>query len=291
MSELPPRAEVIDALLFAVLPSAVAAGGVYLLLALLLSRLTLHWRRWMPAASVLALAAAVAAGNQFRGPFPWWPDGRWWHWAGPAVFLTFAVEFVRHLVNPWSRLARFLPIIAAVPLSLAVVPPEQRADPTAFVPVMLAVALLWYWVGVAARVGGVGLATAGMAVAAFAGSAVLLHHKSIGFSDTLTVVGVALGTLFVVSAVTRSDPSAAAAVSAVPLVGMLALGRSLADSDIPRWVFVLAGGLPLVLVARCVPWAGRGRRPLLLFALTLVGAGVVVAATMHHEPLRFGDDW
>lgn len=285
VSELPPRAEVVDALLWVVLPAAGAAAGVYLLSALLARRLTARWQDVMSAAGVLALGAALAAGNQFRGVFPWLPDGRWWHWAGPAVGLVVLTGLLTATALPTAvgLLARFA---AALVWLVAVTPPGDRTW-LALVPAAAGLAVGWLYLGAAAAGDGWGV-TGAVALAALSGSAVLLHHRTLGFADLLTAVGVALATLAALARLNRANPSAAG-VGAVTLVGLLALGRALADSAIPPWVFVLAGGLPLLQGLRMVPAVGR--RPLALLGLTAAGAAVAVVAAMLYEPLRFGDDW
>ncbi len=291
MSDLPPRDEVIEALRYAVAPAAAAAVGVYGLLALVLWRLTPHWRRAMPAASVLALAAAVAAGNHYRTAFPWWPDGRWWHWVGPVVALAFVAELVARVPGVSGEVGHFARGLAAGVVGVVILPAEWRDErPWLVVVFGVLVAAEWALLAAVGRRGGGRLVTFGMSAVATAVSVVLLHQKTLGFSDVATLLGVGLFWVGVMGVVTRTDTSPAAAVTVVPLAALLVLGQALIDTPIPVWVFWVAGLLPLVLAVRLAPRVGR--RAGIVAVLLVLGlvAGMCVFVAMQAAPLRFGDD-
>lgn len=309
VSELPPLAEVTDALRYAVAPAAVAAAGVALLGLLfnwILAQITgFRWRDGMPAIAVLSLAAAVAASPlaavyyvegdyQFRLPIPWVPDGRWWHWGWWAIGLALAVELLAQLPVT-SHFAQLLRGLASGIIAAYVIPPEWREESKWSIPATAAVfAALWtLLIAVGRRIPGGGLA-AGMSFVAFGAAAVLLHHKSLGFADVCIFISIGLAVIALLATVTRSDASPAAAVAVVPLLLLLLMGRGLVDTRVPQSSFLLVALAPLGYLIYLIPILDRlsYRRWGWVVALLIPVIPVIIAVglAMNAEPMTFGEE-
>ncbi len=284
MSELPPRAEVIDALRYAVAPAVGATLAVAGVAGVSLWKLTPYWRRSMPAASVLALAAALAAGNHFRAALPWEPGAAWWHLAGPAVGLALLAEL---LARVWPAVGQLLRGLVAGIAAAAFTPPEWQAEAQWTFPLLAAV-LAAEWgvlVAVGRRHGG-GTTCLAMAVAAGGAGAVLLHHNVLRFCDVATFVQVSLVALAGLAWLSRTDASAAAAVAVVPVVGVLMLGRFLSESAV-SWGSFLAVGLAPLALALLLAVPRRWWAAVLAVALVAGPVGWAVGTAMRDAPLKF----
>lgn len=284
MSELPPRAEVLDALRFAVAPAAGATLAVAGLAGAALWRLTPHWRRAAPAVGVLALAAGLAAGNHFRASLPWTPDAAWWHLAGPAIGLALLAELVARVWDGGGHLLRGL---AAGVAAAFLTPPDWQAEARWTFPLLAAV-LAAEWgllVAVGRRHGG---GTTALALAVVAGGAVFVqvHHHDLRFTDVSTFLQTALLTLAGLAWLTRTDASAAAAAAVVPLVGALTLSRFLGDSSV-RWGCFAAVGLAPLALAPLLAVPRRWWAAVLAVGLVTAPVGWAAATAMRDAPLKF----
>ena len=309
LSELPPRAEVLDVLQAAVAPTAgavVVVFGLLTTLAWLLSKqVRFDWRKATPSIAVLALVAGLVAGNHFRGGFDHdyekWT--KWWHWAWPAIGFALGVEFLASL--PGRPAAGYLLRgTAAGVVAWAVTPPAWQMTPADkwIVPaVAFALAIQW---AIVARVGQQspgGSTCAAMACAALGAVAILMHHR---WNPTGTIVTTALFSALVTLAVlawaTRSDAGSGAAATTAPIATMLLLGRSLLDSNVPRSSFLLVGLAPLVLGVFLLPSlnrfsAYRAATPVKVL-LVLIPVAAAIYLAMDAEPLMFeteseADEW
>ena len=284
MSELPPRAEVIDALRYAVAPAVGATLAVAGLAGVVLWKLTPHWRRAMPAVGVLALAAGLAAGNHFRDSLPWTPDAAWWHLAGPAIALALLAELFARVWDGGGHLLRGL---AAGIAAAFFTPPDWQAEARWTFPLLAAV-LAAEWgllVAVGRRHGG---GTTALAIGVVAGGAVFVqvHHHDLRFTDVSTFLQAGLFALAGLAWLTRNDASAAAAAAVVPLVGALVLSRFLGDSAVRWGCFAAVGLAPLALV----PLLAVPRRwwvAVLAVVLVAVPVGWAVSTAMRDAPLKF----
>lgn len=293
MPELPPQAEVLDALKFAVLPAVVAALLAFNELRATLGRAGVSDRRSVPLAASAALLAALLAGNLFRGAVPFVPDGRWWHWIGPAVAVAMAAEVGLRAVVAGPVVSTLVRAGAAGLVGWAATPAEWREGALWAAPAVGA-GVLAVWAAVAA--GGrhrPGLAAAAVTVVAGGVSAVLLHNKTLGFADVATILFAGLAVLAFKALVTGDDTSAAAAAAVVPLTAYLVAGRHLSTDPVPGHTFVLAALAPLPVGLLAVPgvrhlrWLAVAVGLLLPVALASVAAGLAMAAA----PLEFGEGW
>jgi hypothetical protein len=264
MSNLPPTSEVLDAVKYAVAPAVGAAslvfGGISLLGWLVARRFRFNWRVLAPLAAVLALAAALAAGNYSRAPFPWLPDGKWWHWAWWAFGLALVVELIARLPGISVAAGCLLRGTAAGVIAGFVVPPTLQQDAPWWVPAFaFPVAAQWAIVDAAGRRSPGGAVSAAVAVACWGAAVVLLHAATLGFLDTATFLFAGLAAIAVIAWATGTDGSSAAAVATVPLVVLLWFGKVLRDSQVPNSSFLLVAFAPLLLGVFLLPQLGRSR--------------------------------
>lgn len=288
MSELPPRAEVLDALRFAVAPAAGATLAVAGLAGVALWRLTPHWRRAMPAVSALALAAGLAAGNHFRGSLPWSPDAAWWHWAGPAIVLALLAELPANVRGVSGEVGHLLRGLAAGVAAAAVTPPDWQAEARWTFP-LLATVLAAEWgvlVAVGRRHGG-GTTALTMGLVAAGAAAVLAHHHDLRFTDLAVFTHAGLVTLAGFAWLTRTDASPAAAAAAVPVVGVLMMSRFLGDESGVRWGCFAAVGLAPLALAPLLAVPRRLWAAVLAVLLVAAPVGWAVATAMRDAPLKF----
>ncbi len=288
MSELPPRAEVIDAIRYAVAPVVGATVTVITLVSVTLWRLTPHWRRAIPAITVLALACGLAAGNYFRGSLPWSPDVAWWHWAGPAILLACTAELLASVWGVSDAGGHLIRGLTAGIAAAAVTPPDWQAETRWTFP-LIATVLACEWgvlVGVGRRHGS-GTTALAMSLVAAATAVVLAHHHDLRFTDVAVFTHVGLGALALFAWLSRTDASPAAAVAPVPVVGVLVMSRFLGDESGVRWgCFAAVGLAPLALAPLLV--APR-RRWSAILAVLLIAAptGWAIVTTMRDAPLKF----
>lgn len=331
MSEFPPPEIVREKLLFAVLPAAVATAAVFavgLLLAWgLVGRvLRQDWRKAAPNLAVLALAAGLAASPligswnqervaaakqagdderatelarsfQFELPFPWVPDGKWWHWGWYAIGLALAVEFVARLPGVRVGVGHLLRGTAAGVIAAAVVPPDwQKPETRWWLPLAAAgIAVPWAVIDAVGRRNPGGSVSAAMAVVCVGAATVLIHDAAAGFTDVSTFLLTGLAVLSVTAWVTRTDVGAAAAVTVVPVTAMLLMNRDLAsDSKVPTAAYWLVALAPLMLAAFLLPPATRfGQRywatPVKVLAVSLPVA-LAIYRCVTEAPLSFTEE-
>jgi hypothetical protein len=296
MSELPPAKEVIDALKFAVAPSATATAGTAVALGGLLRLVRKDWAKFAPLISVVALAAGLATGNASREVFPWTPDEKPWHWALWAFGLAFAVEAVANLPKLRVAVGFLLRGTAAGVVAAFVVPPSAQAAERWWIPaVAFATAGQWALVAEVGRRNPGGWVAAAMAVASGGAAAVLIHAESAGFTDIATVLLTGLAVLAGLAWLTGTDAGPAAAVAVVPVASLLVLGRLLRDSDVTGRTFVIAAFAPAMLGVTLLPGVSRlnGKADGGLLKVAVVAGSVlwVVYRVMQEAPLKFGEQW
>ncbi|HEX6984178.1 MAG TPA: hypothetical protein VF170_02320 [Planctomycetaceae bacterium] len=305
---MPPLSEVLDALTYAVLPAAAAAGVVFAAVAKLAPC------RFAVAAGALALAAGFLAGNHFRGavefrldperrltpaelgvalrdtfvppteedaPLP--PPARYW------LPWTAALALVGGLVARALRPAAAWPVrvaLAGLAAALAV-SPDLRGTAPWLLPLLAAV-ILGEWavlerVGQGAADGRLRLVPpAAMSLAFFGASVVLLHAHSARFADTATILLASLAAVAVAAWLLRADPSAAAPGAAVALPGLILAGHQDTSSAVPAASFALTAVAPLALGLLLLPAARTRPRTAIIgtaaLLVSLLAAGVVLAA-------------
>jgi hypothetical protein len=304
MSELPPAAEVIDAVKFAVAPAAAAAlavAGVGGLIAWGAARmLGKDWRAVAPVVAVLALAAAVVAGNASRDVFPTAippaPGGKPWHWAWAAFALAAVVELVARTPGVAVGVGHLLRGAASGVIAGFVVPPSVQADARWVVPAVgFAAAVQWAVVDAVGRRHPGGAVALAVSVACGGAAGVLIHAEQAGFTDAATFLHAGLGVLAVLAWLTRADAGAAAAVATVPLVVLLLLGRHLRDSEVSNLSFALVGFAPLLMGLFLLPkvdrWNGTVPGSVLKVGVVAVPVAVAVYRATVDAPLVFGEKW
>ena len=138
--------------------------------------------------------------------------------------------------------------------------------------------------------------TTAFAASIHAGAAgvVLLHAKSLGFSDLATGLAIGLFVLAILAWLTKSDAGGAATAAVAPVLCLLLLNREVAESDVPVWCHRLLAAIPLVSGLTMLPPLRRangtrrgGISILLLTALPALVA-VILAATM--APMTFDEE-
>ncbi len=245
--------------------------------------------------SVLALFAAVVAVNHFRDtPFPWQPDGKWWHFGGGAGAACFAVEFVALAVGnrPFGFLLRGL---TAGVIAHFIVDARWQAEARWWVPLVG----LWFGVSwaivaeIAHRQPG-GATAFAASIFAGAGGVVLLHAKSLGFSDLATGLALGLFALAILAWLTKSDAGGAATAAVVPVLTLLLFNREVAESDVPVWCHRLLALTPLISGLTLLPplcrFQGPRRSGITLIFLTALPSlvAVILAATL--APMTFDEE-
>lgn len=303
MSELPPTEEILEVLRHAVLPAAVTAlviaavlGGLVYLCSRFAS---LDWRRPAPAVAVFALASAVWAGNLSREVFPTAlppvPDAKPWHWAWVAFQLAFAVELVARLPGVGVGAANLLRGAAAGVAASYVIPPGVQAEARWWLPAFaFAAAVQWGAVDAVARRLPGGWVAAGVALACGGAGAVLIHAESAGFMDVTVFLAAGLAVLALLAWVTASDAGSAAAVSTLPMLALLALGRHLRDSNVSPITFLIAGFAPLSMALFLLPGLRRlanWRLGGAMLALAVAGpSGYAIFRAMSEAPMTFAEE-
>ena len=197
MNRIPPTAEIIDAAKFLLAPAAVSVVAVFVVFGLLAmvvaKKCDFDWRRAMPAVFVLAIAASLLTVNHFRdNPFPWVPEGKWWHFGGASIAACFLVELFCQMI-PSRSVAFLLRGLTAGIIAHFIVPAAWQVEARWWVPfVALWLAVSWAIVAeIAKRQSGGALAFAGSIFAGGAG-VVLLHARSLGLSDLAIALAIGL---------------------------------------------------------------------------------------------------
>jgi hypothetical protein len=319
---MPPIAEVLDALRTVIAPAALTAGTLFALVVTL--------GRWLaprpsvefgfspapvrpawspePLAAALALTAGMAVANHFRGSFPMPPDGKWWHWAWPALGVVGLVEVIAGLPGARVAAANLLRGAAAGMLATQVLPASALAETRWLLPAAgFGLAIQWGIVDAVARTRAG--ASVGIAMLAVTGGTalVLLHDRSLGRADAAVMAGAALLAIVVVGAALRARASSAAALAAVIMPALLLLARSMAyQPEVPLSAYVAVGLAPLALLPALLrSWFTRptadsdhGRSGTLWgaainIALVAIPVGIGAQLAMRAVPNPFpgGDEW
>jgi hypothetical protein len=332
ISELPPQTEILDALWFAVLPAAGAAFVVFglgvLVTWLIGGRMrNWDWDRAVPSVAVLALAAGVAlspllyAGMRekvdtaklvgdtetatrltdtyhFRLPFPWVPDGKWWHWGWYAIGLALAVEFLARWPGVRVGIGHLLRGAAAGVIASAVVPPDwQAAETRWWVPLAaFGMAIQWAIVDAVGRRNPGGGIAAAMAVVSLGAATVFIHDAAAGFTDLATFLFAALTVLTLMAWITGTDVGAAAAATVIPLLSLLLMNYDLrSEPKVPKACYWLVGLAPFVLTLFLFPPIARFSRWRLVTPFKIlwvaIPVGIAVYRCLTEAPLKFGENW
>lgn len=292
-NRLPPLEEVLSTAKLVLLPSASVAIGVMMvaaIIAVIAARFRpFDWRRGFRFASPIALFAAIAAVNHFRDqPLPWWPDGKWWH---EATFV-FAAAFFIDLLSPLTDRIRITPWLIGLVGGLAasiVISPNLRADMVAMLPLAgTAIAINgWLMHGLATRHESSAI---GFALAAWSGavSMVLLHAKSLGLADLALGASFAAGIVTAIAIATKSTVRFWSIV--MPLTGLLFMNRQLVDSEVPRWLLVATGSIPLIVAVALVRPSSRAAG--IAAGLVAIASIAVVVAAAAVAPMTFApQEW
>lgn len=333
MSELPPREEVIDALLFAVAPAAAAVAVAFglgaMIVWLIAGRMrNSDWRVMGSAVAVFALATGVAASPllyswvqdqaatakaagdtekatqlidtyKFRAPFPWVPDGKWWHWGWYAVGLALAVELVARIPGVGVGIGHLLRGAAAGVIAAAVVPPDwQKPDTRWWLPLAgFGTAVVWAVVVAVGRRNPGGSVTAAVSVYCLGAATVFIHDAAAGFTDVATFLFAGLAVLTLLGWLSDTDVSGAAAAAVAPVTALLLMNADLRTSDppVPYVCYWLVGLAPLTLVVFLIPgikdfgkWRLATPVKVLLVALPVAWA---VYRCVTEAPMTFGEKW
>ncbi|MFO0850109.1 MAG: hypothetical protein U0871_16365 [Gemmataceae bacterium] len=308
LPELPPRAEVLDALKYAVAPAAGAAAVVFGGAALVGGLARLRWRQAMPAVAAVAVLAGLVAGNLGRGALPWVPDAKWWQWGWWAILLGAAAEFAARCVGP--AVAHLIRAAAVGIVAAAVIPTDWQTelvwkpseDAVGFrwaVPLFVA-ATAGMW-GIVVEVGrrSPGSATLATVIVACGTTAVLLHQSWLSGADAATFLLASVTAVTVLGLLTRQDGSGAAGAAVLPVAVLLVIGRGLisdptAPNAVPKGCSLLVGLAPLGLGLFLLP--GLNRLPTRRFGAVLPVAAVLLAVAaavgwaMSVAPLKFGEE-
>jgi hypothetical protein len=295
----PPTAEVVDALKFAIAPSLGATVGTFAILSLaawgVARKFGYEWRKATPAIAVLALAAGLAAGNYFRAAFPWLPDGKFWHWAWPAIGLVCAVEFLARIPGVGVGVGHLFRGTAAGIIAAFLVPIAWQTEAKWWIPAVAGVlAVQWAIVDAVGRRGPGGSLAACLTLVAWGASVVLIHDKSLGRADIATMALAALGTLAVAAWVTRSDTGSAAAAASVIVPVLLLIGWAINyEPVVPRSAYRLVGLAPSALGLFLLPGLSRynDRRAgtVLKLLVVLIPVALGVYWTTEAVPDPFGE--
>lgn len=297
--DLPPKAEVLDALQYAIAPAAgatLSTYAVYLLLNRFSSRtLKLDLGLFAPLIGVVALLAGLAAANYYRLSLPWTPDQKWWHDLIYAIALAGVVEAVARFSGVPLSLGQLLRGTAAGLIAAALVSPSWQTDAHWWMPLAgLTLAIEWGAVGaLAIRTPGPSLLAA-LTIALGGASAILLHASSARFADVALFTFVGLAVLTILARLSGTDPSSAAAVAVVPLVTLLLVGRALADTKVPLASFLSVGLAPLGLFVFFIPGVDKiDKKPAagwLQIVLVLIPVAYGVYRAMTEAPLQFSKE-
>jgi hypothetical protein len=342
MSEMPPMDLVREKLLFGVLPTALAvalafAVGVLLAWWIVGRVLRNHWRVLAPTLAVLALAAglvaspllgswnrdriatAKASGDDdrakelartylFETPFPWVPDGKWWHWGWYAIGLALAVESVVRLPGVRVGVGHLFRGVAAGVIAAVLVLPRfllksDKPTPIVFEPealwhtVLTAVlmAVTWAVVDAVGRRNPGGSVASAMAIVCGGAAVVLIHDAAAGYTDVATFLLTGLAVLSLAAWVTGTDVGAAGAAAVVPVATLLLLNREPeSTSKVPVVAYWLVGLAPLTLAMFLFPpitrfGLSRWATPV-KWLLVAIPVGIAVYRCVTEAPLKFGEE-
>lgn len=331
MPELPPTELIQDKLLFTVLPAAVAALVAFLLTSLVVWLIFGRWRqttwvKYAPSVAVFALiagvvaspllgswhqnriAAAKAAGDtdraqelarsiQFELPFPWVPDGKWWHWGWYAIGLAIGVELLVRLPGVPVRVANLFRGVAAGVIASAVIHPGLLKPETRwwlpFVATLMAIT--WAVIDAVGRKNPGGAIAGAMAIVCGGAATVLIHDAAAGFTDVATFLFTGLAIITVCGWATSTDVNAAGAAAVVPVATLLLLHRGPeSESPVPQMCYWLVGLAPLGLALFLAPpiaffGTSRWATPV-KWLIVAVPVGIAVYRCVTEAPMKFGEE-
>jgi hypothetical protein len=287
-------------------PAAGAGLAVFALVIIVLGR------KAALAAGSLAMVAGVVVANYRYPLFPWWPEGKAWHWL-PVLFLLAQFDglFARvPSVPKWGgwRLRLVLGVLAALiivprsihadwPLYLDVFPYPFRARAWPIVAFTLAVALGWAGSEAVARQTPGGAVGLGLSLSMFGASLVILHARWASFAELITFPAAALLGISIVSLIRKSDVGGALPGVALLLPSMLlvAYDQMAGQHTIPWYAFLLAALPPLAIGVLAIPPLSRtqGIVRWLLFWLLCLGPTVaaVLLAARAETLAAGGEEW
>ena len=272
------------------------------------------------AASSIAMVAGFAVANYRSAAvnsgqplFPWWPEGKGWHWL-PLLFLLAQFDglFARvPSVPAWGGwrlrlVVGFLAALVIVPVSLHAkwplvydgmpYPFAARAWP--LIAFTLVVALGWAGSERVARDAPGGAVGIGLAFAMFGASLVILHAGWASFAEMITFPSAALLGISIVALIRKSDIGGALPGVVLLLPAMLLVTHDQMEGRhaIPWYAFLLAALPPLSIGLLAIPPLSRTQgivRWLIFWTLCLgpTIAAVIIAARA--ESLGGGgeDEW
>lgn len=276
----------------------------------------------VPAAAV-AMLAAVAVANYFRGVFPWWPDLQAdpdrplyprfvaWHWLPALLVLAQLDGILAHgsSIPKWAgwRLKLGLGVLAALvlvppglyqtwPLHYADWPFPFRAQVWPILTFALFVALGWAGSAAAARQSPGGVVGLGLAMAMFGASFVAVHAHTARFADALSIPAAALFVITIVAAFTKVEVTGAipAVALLLPAIMLVVTVENEGLHEIPWYAFLLAALPPLTVGLLAIPplskLAGVGRG-ILFWVLCLGPTVAAVILAVRAETLPGPDPW
>ena len=269
MSSIPPVSEVIDALLYAVVPAfgvtALAAGLIPIIFG----------RRAGFIAAAIAFVIGVAAANFFRGCFvlrfeadsptsvsdlirglwsvttgqlvlisgtvsePIYPPRSGRYWIPWAALIATSAGLITRLSTIPTGIAYLVRIVVTAIVTKVIIPADL-AVASPWLPWMVAMSILIYWIVTERRTAipnEVPSAAAGLA--SLGAAAVLLHAHSARLTDCATLIAFASFGVALVACWKRIDAAGIAPAMAVSLPGILVSGYHETFSAVPAIAFVL----------------------------------------------------
>lgn len=302
----PPPEETLKASEHYLGPAAGAGLVVFTLVIIILGR------RAALAAGSLAIVAGFAVAN-YRNPlFPWWPQGKGWHWL-PLLFLLAQFDglFARvPSVPKWGgwRLRLVVGFLAALlivpadlhkswPMLVDSFPYPFAARAWSLLAFTLFVALGWAGSETVAKNAPGGAVALGLSLAMFGASLVILHARWASFAEAITFPAAALLGVAIVALIRKSDVGGALPGIAMILPSMLLVtyDQMSGSHSIPWYAFLLAALPPLSIGLLCIPPLSKTQgvaRWLIFWALCLgpTIAAVLIAARAESLEMSTGDD-
>lgn len=313
MPALPPIELILETAFQAVLVPLVVAAAVSFALVRFSSR------RGAVAGGAIAMAAAVLAGNRFRGALEFrldpehpltpteliraaWhavaatpesgttlPPGYYWiPWiALLGVFAGIVANYHRVTVVPgWLIRAA-----AAAVASRLLVPPEARQEFVWLWPALTATMVAnWFVLENVIRGSSAGWLELGLGGVFLSGSIVLIHAHTARFADVaLMLAGGSVG-IAVIAAWRRCNLGGTTPIAATVLAGLMLAAQQSTFSDVPAGCFALVAMAPLTLIPLIfVRSAGRVRWkfPIAGWILLLIPASIAVILAVRAESLAF----
>jgi hypothetical protein len=288
-------------------PAAGAALVVFALVMLILGR------KAALAAGSLAMVAGFAVANYRHTLFPWWPEGKGWHWL-PLLFLLAQFDglFARVPSVPlWGgwRLRLVIGFLTALiivphglhrawPVVVDIWPYPFAARAFPLIAFMLVVAFGWAGSEAVARQSAGGSVALGLSLSLFGASLVILHAHWASFAESITFPAAALLGIAIVAFIRKSDVGGALPGIALILPSMLLVthDQMAGSHTIPWYAFVLAALPPLTIGLLAIPPLSRTQgfvRWLLFWGLCMgpTLAAVLIAARAETVASGGGDEW